>query len=182
MSKNELISALESKNYHQREMAVEALGELGSENSLEFLKKGLLDKESKVRWRAARAINQWYDDEIIDSLKTLSKKDSDNKVRDESNKALKSIEDQIQNVYKIFIKSINFIGDDIVVRNIKSGESFSVNGKIFCSSYPYNPRKIHIHLYKGNTHINGVKNMKDPKRGIIYLQTKEELGHTLRNY
>ena len=64
-SENDLISALESNNYHQREMAVEALGELGSENSNEFLKKALLDKESHVRWRAARAINQWYDDEII---------------------------------------------------------------------------------------------------------------------
>ena len=33
-SEHDLISALESNNYHQREMAVEALGELGSENSI----------------------------------------------------------------------------------------------------------------------------------------------------
>ena len=73
-TEKDLISALESNNYHQREMAVEALGELGSETSGEFLKKGLLDKESQVRWRAARAINQWYDDEIIGILKNLCKK------------------------------------------------------------------------------------------------------------
>ena len=62
---------------------------------------------------------------------------------------------------------------------MKSGKSFLVNGKVFCSSYNITPMKIHIHIYKGNTPLKGVKNMKDPKWGIIYLQRKEELGEVL---
>jgi HEAT repeat protein/pterin-4a-carbinolamine dehydratase len=178
-TENDLISALESSNYHQREMAIEALGELGTKNSNQYLKKGLIDNESHVRWRAARAINQWYDDEVISILKNLSKKDPDNKVRDESIKSLKNIENQISTLYETFIRSIKFIDNTIIVRKTDSGESFLVKGKIFCSSYPYNPTKIHIRLYKGNTRLKGVKDMKDPKWGIIYLQRKEELGDVL---
>lgn len=178
-SETELVSALGSKNYHQREMAVEALSELGSKNSLQYLKQGLLDEESKVRWRAARAINQWYDDDIIILLKNISKKDPDRKVRDEAIKSLGTITDQIQKIYETFLKSMKFLGEDIEIRSIKSGESFAFNNKIFCSSFPHNATKIHIRVYKGNVLIKGVKNMKDPKWGIIYLQREEELSPTL---
>ena len=171
-SENDLINALESKNYHQREMAVEALGELGSEDSIEFLKKGLSDNESQVRWRAARAVNHQYNDDIIVILKKMLKNDPDIKVRDESAKSLKTIENQVKKLYETFLKSIRFIGEDILIQSKKNGKSFLVNGKIFCSSYSNNPLKIHIHLYKGNISMKEVKNMKDSEMGD-YLSTKK---------
>ena len=104
-SENDLILALESKNNHIREMAIEAIGELGSENSTKYLKKGLVDKDSKVRWRAARAVNQWYDDEIMGLLKNISQKDPDIKVRDESIKIIDKHKKSSSKMYlKHFIK------------------------------------------------------------------------------
>ena len=178
-SENDLILALDSKNNYQREMAVEALGELGSENSSIYLKKCLLDEDSKVRWRAARAVNQWYDDELIGLLKNISQKDHDVKVRDESVKSLITIKNRLQEIYNTFIKSIKFINEDIEIRKTKTGNSFLINGKVFCSSHPYNSTKIHIWIYKGKLQLKDVKNMKDPRWGIIYLQKKEELGNVL---
>ena len=76
---------------------------------------------------------------------------------------------------------MKFISEDIEIRNIKYGESyFQLIEKIFAgASFPYNPTKILCHFYKGNTPIKGVKNLKDPNWGIIYLQRKEELGDIL---
>ena len=178
-SENDLILALESKNNYQREMAIEALGEIGSENSTKYLKKGLLDEDSKVRWRAARAVNQWYDDEIMGLLKNISQKDPDVKVRDESFKSLITIKNHLQEINNTFIKSVKFINEDIEIRKTKTGNSLLVNGKVFCSSHPYNSMKIHIWMYKGKAQLKEVKNMKDPRWGIIYLQRKEELGNVL---
>lgn len=132
-----------------------------------------------MRWRAARAVNQWYDDEIMGLLKNISQKDPDIKVRDESIKSLINIKNHLQEINNTFIKSIKFISEDIEIRKTKTGNSFLVNGKVFCSSHPYNSMKIHIWIYKGKVQLKEVKNMKDPRWGIVYLQKKEKLGNIL---
>lgn len=169
-SEDDLISVFESKNYHQREMAIEALGELESDNSFQYLKKGLLDDISQVRWRAARAINQLYDDETIKTLKNLSKNDPDAKVREESKKTLKNIRIIIEKLYSDFEKRLIFISDDIEIRDIKDGKSYFTPEKNFAGATFYNPYKLRFYVYKGK---------KDPKWGVIYLQSKEELGDIL---
>jgi 4a-hydroxytetrahydrobiopterin dehydratase len=175
-----LISAFESRNYHQREMAIEALGELELENSLQFLKKGLLDDISQVRWRAARAINQWYDEETIKTLKNLFKNDPDIKVREESAKTLKNIENQIKNLFVDFEKRLKFISEDIGINDVKGGKSYFSPEKNFAGVNFNNPHKLRFSIYQGNNRIKNVNPSKaDPKWGVIYLQRKEELGEVL---
>jgi 4a-hydroxytetrahydrobiopterin dehydratase len=179
-SEDDLISAFKSRNYHQREMAIEALGELGSENSSQYLKKGLLDDISQVRWRAARAINQFYDEEIIKTLKNLSKNDQDIKVREESVKTLKNIENQIKKLYVDFEKRLKFISEDIEIHDVKGGKSYFSPEKSFAGVTFYNPHRLRFSIYQGNNKIKNLNPSKaDPRWGVIYLQRKEELGEIL---
>lgn len=180
VSEEDLISAFESKNYHQREMAIEALGELESNNSFQYLKKGLLDDFSQVRWRAARAINQVYDEETIKTLKNLSKNDPDTKVREESKKTLKNIRIIIEKLYNDFEKRLKFISDDIEIRDIKDGKSYFTPEKSFGGVTFHNPYKIRFYAYQGDNRIKNINSSKaDPKWGVIYIQREEELGDVL---
>lgn len=178
-SEDDLISAFESRNYHQREMAIEALGELESKNSFQYLKKGLLDDFSQVRWRAARAINQLYDDETIKTLKNLSKNDPDAKVREESKKTLKNIRIIIENLYGDFEKRLIFISDDIEIRDIKAGKSYFSPEKSFGGVTFHNPYKLRFYAYQGDNRIKNISSKADPKWGVIYIQREEELGDVL---
>lgn len=180
VSEEDLISAFESKNYHQREMAIEALGELESNNSFQYLKKGLLDDFSQVRWRAARAINQVYDEETIKTLKNLSKNDPDTKVREESKKTLKNIRIIIEKLYNDFEKRLKFISDDIEIRDIKDGKSYFTPEKSFGGVTFHNPYKIRFYAYQGDNRIKNINSSKaDSKWGVIYIQREEELGDVL---
>lgn len=182
-SENDLISSFKSRNYHQREMVIEALGELGSENSFQYLKKGLLDDFSQVRWRAARAINQRYDEETIKILKKLSKKDKDPKVREESKKALKKIKNNVEKLYDDFEKRLKYISEDIEIREIKTGKSFFSPKRNFSTVNLLNPYKLRFSIYQGNKRIEGLKTSNtEPNWGSVYLQREEDLGVILEAF
>ncbi|SCG85412.1 4a-hydroxytetrahydrobiopterin dehydratase [Methanobacterium congolense] len=179
-SEDDLISIMESKNYHQREMAIEALSEIGSEKAGISIKKALSDGESKVRWRAARAVSKWYDEETVNTLKELSKKDPDRKVRDEAIKSLNIVESMVKSLFNDFEKHLDYISTDIRSKNIKGGKSFSSPKKMFFSAHFASPYRVRFYLYQGSKGIKELEKMKgDPQWGAIYLQKEEDLEKVL---
>jgi pterin-4a-carbinolamine dehydratase len=175
-----LISIMESKSYHQREMAIEALSEIESEKAEIPIKKALSDEESTVRWRAARAVSKWYDEDSVNTLKELSQKDPDRKVREEATKSLKTIESVAKNLFNDFEKHLEYISTDIKSRNIKGGKSFSSPEKKFFSAHFFNPYKIRFYIYQGAKGIEELDTTKgDPHWGAIYLQKEEDLEKVL---
>ncbi|MCE7698573.1 MAG: 4a-hydroxytetrahydrobiopterin dehydratase, partial [Methanobacterium paludis] len=179
-SEDDLISIMESKNYHQREMAIEALSEIESEKAEIPIKKALSDEESTVRWRAARAVSKWYDENSVNTLKELAQKDPDRKVRDEAIKSLKTVESAVKNLFNDFEKHLEYVSTDIKSRNIKGGKSFSSPEKKFFSAHFFNPYKIRFYIYQGNKGIEELDNMKgDSQWGAIYLQKEEDLEKVL---
>ncbi|AEG17854.1 4a-hydroxytetrahydrobiopterin dehydratase [Methanobacterium paludis] len=179
-SEYDLISALKSKNYHQREMAIEALSEIESEKAEIPIKKALSDEESTVRWRAARAVSKWYDEKSVNTLKELAQKDPDRKVRDEAIKSLKIVESEVKNLFNDFEKHLEYISTDIKSKNIKGGKSFSSPEKTFFSAHFFNPYKIRFYIYQGNKGIEELDSMKgDSQWGAIYLQKEGDLEKVL---
>lgn len=179
-AKGDLIDSLESQNYHQRIYAIEALEEIGGNDIGEYIKRALSDEESQVRWRAAKAILNWYDDDSIKRLKTLSKKDSDLKVREESVKSLDYIQKTIKELYKNFENHLKFISNDITIKEVKEGKSYYTLKRQFSGVTFYNPYKIRIVTYQGKKKIKEVKTAKaDPRWGTLYLQQEKDLGIVL---
>lgn len=178
-AEDDLIDALESRNYHKREMALEAMEAIGGDNSGEYIKKALFDDESQVRWRAARAISKCYDEDSVKILKKLSKKDPDHKVNEEAVKSLNRIKKMVQKLYEDFEKRLKFINEEIQIRNVKEGKSYYSFKRQFSGVSFNNPHKLRFVVYQGKKQIKWAKTAKDPKWGVIYLQKDEDLGRVL---
>ncbi len=178
-TEDDLFDALESRNYHKREMALEVLEAIGGDYSGEYIKKALFDDESHVRWRAARAISKCYDEDSVKILKKLSKKDPDRKVREESVKSLNRIKKMVQKLYDDFEKRLKFISEDIRIRKVKEGKSYYTFRRQFSGVSFNNPHKLRFVVYQGKKRIKWAKTAKDPKWGVIYLQRDKDLGIVL---
>ncbi|MCE7699997.1 MAG: HEAT repeat domain-containing protein, partial [Methanobacterium paludis] len=203
---NEIIKALNDEESTVRWRAARALGKLGDfkgvkplQNALKDsdekvkseakaalvkigpnLKKALSDESSGVRWNAARAVSKWYDEDSVNTLKELSQKDPDHKVREEATKSLKTIESVVKNLFNDFEKHLEYISTDIKSRNIKGGKSFSSPEKKFFSAHFFNPYKIRFYIYQGAKGIKELNTTKgDPHWGAIYLQKEEDVGKVL---
>ncbi|GAB6056482.1 hypothetical protein JCM15415_17980 [Methanobacterium movens] len=178
---NNIQESITSRNRYKREVAVEILGELECESAGELIKNALLDKEPTVRWRAARNILKWYDEESIEILKKLAGSDPDLKVRKEAKTTLKKIKENVKRLYDQFKKSLKFINEDISSKKIKGGKSFSIPERTFFSSHFFNPYLVRFYIYNGSQGIKGLDKMKgDPKYGAISLQQDKDLEKILQ--
>lgn len=178
-SSEDLTLAFKSNNHYKREMALEALSEIGGKKSEIIIKKALSDESGGVRWRAAKAVLNCYDDNSVKILKNLSEEDPNFKVREESTETLEAIEEKVKNLFNRFEDGLKFISEDIKAKNIKEGKSFFSPEKKLFEAHFFNPYKIRFYVYQGKEKIPELDKMKDPEWGAIYLQREEDLGKVL---
>lgn len=175
-SVNELISRIKNKDVITRRRAVKALGEIGDTESIPHLSSALNDDDDGVRWRAAKYISINWDNNAVVTLKKLEKKDTSKKVREEAAETLKKISVDVKNLIPIFERGIKAIDEGISEKTRKKDiKHFYILNKHFLSLHTPNPYINRIYLYKGNTKIEGVKPMKNPKWGVITFQNNNEL-------
>lgn len=178
---NKITESVNSRNRYTREIAVELIGELECEDAGGLIKNALLDKEPTVRWRAARNIFKWYDEESIEILKKLANTDPDSKVRTEAKTTLKKIKENVKRLYDQFKKSLKFINEDISSKTIKGGESFSIPERTFFTTHFFNPYMVRFYIYNGSQGIKGLDRMKgDSNYGAESLQKNEDLEKILQ--
>lgn len=119
------------------------------------LKLSLSDESGGVRWRAAEAVLKCYDDNSVNILKNLSEEDPIFKVREESAKTLKAIEEKFKDLFNRFEEDLKFTSEDIKAKNIKEGKSFSSPEKKLFEAHFFNPYKIRFCVYHGKEKIPG---------------------------
>ncbi|MGC9517445.1 MAG: HEAT repeat domain-containing protein [Methanomicrobiales archaeon] len=171
---------INSRNRYQREIVVELLEELECDAAGGLIKKSLFDKEPTVRWRAARNIFKWYDNESIESLKKLANNDPDSKVRKEADSILKEIRENVKRLYDQFEKSLKFIDEDIISKDIKWGKSFSILGRKFFTAHFFTPYNVRFYIYCGSQGIKGLDKIGNPNYGAISLERDDDLEKILQ--
>lgn len=175
----ELLTSLNHKNAHTRQMSVEALGEISSSGYVEDILKALNDKESTVRWRAARALGNLGDYAGVKPLENALK-DSDNKVKAEAKKSLKLIEAKRRELYEKFDNSVLKINAEIIKNPIKDAFSYYSPKRTFLYAHMYDAYRVPLWVYVGKENFNGVKKHKsDPTWGTLFLEREEQLPEAL---
>ncbi len=177
----ELLKRIKNRNATTRRRATIALGEIRDKDSIPNLIPLLQDEDEGVRWRAAKYIGISWNDEVVNTLKQLEKRDKSNKVREEASKTLKKISYDVKNLLPLFEKGISAINKNIHSKiRRKDFKNFYVMNKSFLYLITYNPHKNRVYIFKGNSNLESVKTMKsNPKWGVITFQNKEELDVVL---
>lgn len=169
----DLLTALGRQDKKIREMAVDALGGIGDESTLDNIIKALNDKESSVRWRAANALGNFDNEKTIKPLKNALK-DKTQIVPKYAKMSLKRKEDKIKNLFKQFDTELMKHDDEIRKNKIKSGFSYSSPQRVFLTTLLYNPHKVIFWTFIDNQNINDVKKHKNDPRWATYMAHNEK--------